>query len=60
MKYEDLTKLQRNLAVVGYHQRHPEMSLKEVGREFGISQQRVSQILKRYNSQNPGPHGRRK
>ena len=45
MKYEANTKTARNQAVRDYHVAHPELSLKEVGAIFKISQQRVCQLI---------------
>lgn len=47
MKYEAITKVTRNKSIVLFHQEHPELSMQEIGKEFGISRQRVSVILKR-------------
>jgi len=45
MKYESVTKVERNRLLREYHQQHPELSLKEIGVIFGISKQRVYQIV---------------
>ena len=47
MKYESVTKRKRNELLYDYYQIHPELSLEEIGRIFGISKQRVSKIIKR-------------
>ena len=47
MKYESITKVNRNKAVIEYRQAHPELSLEEVGKVFGVTKQRVHQICKR-------------
>ena len=47
MKYKSMTKQQRNDLLIEYHRSHPELSLEELGKIFGISKQRVHYILKR-------------
>jgi len=47
MKYERVTKIQRNALIVQQHQEHPELSFKEIGNIFNISKQRVHQIVNR-------------
>ena len=47
MKYESMIKQQRNDLLVEYRRSHPELSLEELGKIFGISKQRVHYILKR-------------
>jgi len=41
------TKKRRNQELIIFHQTHRELSLAEIGEIFGITKQRVSQILKR-------------
>ncbi len=50
MKYDSMRKTQRNQAVVRMHQEHPELALKEIGQIFGISNQRVWQIVQKYGT----------
>lgn len=45
-KYDSLRKIKRNKALVDYRMNHPEASLLEIGEVFGISAQRVWEILK--------------
>ena len=47
MKYQTNTKWQRNRDIVEYKKAHPELSIKEIGKVFGISTARVFQILNR-------------
>ena len=47
MKYERVTKIQRNQAIIDHHLDHPELSLQEIGDIYGITRQRVSQIILR-------------
>lgn len=44
-RYDTLRKLERNKMLRGYAEAHPELSGKEIGRAFNISQSRVSRIL---------------
>ena len=44
-KYDALRKLERNRAIREYKKAHPELSLKEIGTIFNISESRVSRIL---------------
>jgi len=46
VKYDSVRKTERNRLLREYHQQHPELSLKEIGVIFGISKQRVHQIVK--------------
>ena len=46
MRYDNLRKTDRNKQLIRYHKDHPVLSLKEIGRAFGISAVRVHQILK--------------
>jgi len=45
-KYDNLRKLKRNKALIDYRNNHPELSLSEIGEVFGISAQRVWEILR--------------
>jgi len=45
MKYKEFNRIERNKSLIKYRKRHPELSLDEIGQKFGISKQRVSQIL---------------
>jgi DNA-directed RNA polymerase specialized sigma subunit len=47
MKYDSVTKRVRNHEVYEYRKENPNLSMKEIGEIFGISRQRVSQIVKR-------------
>lgn len=44
-KYDSLRKLERNQMLQEYADAHPELSLKEIGRTFNISEGRVCRIL---------------
>ena len=44
-KYDSMRKLERNKMLKEYHLAHPELSLKEIGKAFGISTSRVSRII---------------
>ena len=44
-KYDSMRKLERNKMLVEYAEAHPELSLKEVGVPFSISESRVWRIL---------------
>ena len=46
MRYDNLRKTDRNKQLIRYYKDHPALSLKEIGRAFGISAVRVHQILK--------------
>lgn len=46
-RYDGLRKLERNRALYEYVDTHPECSMKEVGVIFGISEGRVSKLLKK-------------
>lgn len=48
-KWDSVTKVERNRALVEYHNNHPELSLKEIGKVYEISAVRVWAIVKRYN-----------
>lgn len=45
-RYDSLRKIKRNRALVDYRKNYPEASLLEIGEVFGISAQRVWEILK--------------
>jgi DNA-directed RNA polymerase sigma subunit (sigma70/sigma32) len=47
LKYESITKVDRNNHILVFYKNHPELSLEEIGKEYGITKQRVWQILKR-------------
>lgn len=49
MRYESITKTERNTAVINYQKENPDLSLKEIGEKFSITAQRVHQIIKRNN-----------
>ncbi len=44
-KYDSMRKLDRNKMLRDYAKTHPELSLKEVGKAFGISASRVWRII---------------
>ena len=44
-KYDTMRKLERNAMLREYAKAHPELSLKEIGRAFNISESRVWRIL---------------
>jgi len=44
-KYDSLRKLERNQMLKDYALIHPELSLKELGKPFGITESRVWRIL---------------
>ncbi|MBU1130484.1 helix-turn-helix domain-containing protein [Patescibacteria group bacterium] len=46
MKYDKVRKLTRDEILLKYRNEHPGYSLAEIGEFFGITKQRVSQILK--------------
>lgn len=48
MRYESVTKTQRNQELIAYVLKHPEKGYAEVGKRYGISKARVSAILRRY------------
>ena len=48
VKYGSVTKTERNEALAQYTKEHPELSLKEIGKVFGISIARVWQIQHHY------------
>lgn len=48
MKYDNVTKRNRNSELVNYRKNHPELSLQEIGEVFNISKQRVSILLLKY------------
>ena len=44
-KYDSLRKIERNRMLREYAESHPELSLKEIGQVFNISESRVWRIL---------------
>lgn len=44
-RYDSMRKLERNKMLREYAKAHPELSLKEIGRAFNISESRVWRIL---------------
>ena len=44
-KYDSLRKIERNRMLCEYAESHPELSLKEIGQVFNISESRVWHIL---------------
>ena len=47
-KYDSLRNIPRNKELVEYAQRHPELSQKEIGKVYGITESRVSRLLRKY------------
>ena len=47
-KYDSLRNIPRNKELVEYAGRHPELSQKEIGKVYGITESRVSRLLKKY------------
>lgn len=45
MKYDSLRKTKRNNKIIAYFNKHPELSLKEIGEKYGISPSRVHRIV---------------
>ena len=52
-RYDKKKKLERNRELANYASRHPELSLEEIGREFGITRQRVWVILSKQKMLSP-------
>jgi DNA-directed RNA polymerase sigma subunit (sigma70/sigma32) len=48
-KYDSLRKLKRNKTLLDYRKEHPDASLAEIGEVFGITKERVRQLLKTLN-----------
>ena len=44
-RYEKLRKTARNTALLKYREDNPESTLEEIGNEFNITKQRVSELL---------------
>jgi predicted DNA-binding protein YlxM (UPF0122 family) len=44
-RFDSRRKLERNSLLVDYYSTHPELSLREIGRVFSISRQRVWEIV---------------
>ena len=44
-KYDSMRKLDRNMTLREYSESHPELSLKEIGRIFNITESRVWRII---------------
>uniref|UniRef100_A0A6M3J4K5 Putative sigma-70 region domain containing protein n=1 Tax=viral metagenome TaxID=1070528 RepID=A0A6M3J4K5_9ZZZZ len=51
-KYDSLRKPKRDAELFRYWKGHQELSQKEIGKHFGISHARVSQILKKEGGKN--------
>jgi len=51
-KYDTNTKRERNAEIVFLHKLQQELSLREIGDRYGISAERVRQIIERANRQN--------
>ena len=58
VKHQSANKSARNAFLLQYRKEHRSESLKEIGRIFNISKQRVSKILKRANEVAEGDDGR--
>ncbi|MGI2336091.1 MAG: hypothetical protein ACRKGH_05550 [Dehalogenimonas sp.] len=43
---------QRNREIFEYHQSHPEMKLAELGEKYGLTQQRLSQLIRSHLCRN--------
>ena len=56
-KYDSLRKLERNKMLKDYALAHPELSLKELGKPFGITESRVWRILHGNNKKKGGTGG---
>ena len=55
-RYDKLKKPTRDKKLIEFARDNPELSVREIGRKFRITGQRVSQILKKYregNNDNP-------
>ena len=48
-KYDSVRKTKRDLLLCEQHVRYPDLSYKELGMIFGVTKQRIHQILKRNN-----------
>ena len=46
MKYDGLRKLERNKMLKAYAKAHPELSYKEIGKAFGISESRAWRVVR--------------
>lgn len=46
-KYDSLRKIKRNKELVDYALRNLDLSMKEIGKIYGISESRVSRILQK-------------
>ena len=44
-RYDSMRKIERNKALYEYVERHPDLSMKEVGEVFGVCTSRVSRLL---------------
>jgi DNA-directed RNA polymerase specialized sigma subunit len=51
MKYDSMRKLKRNERLIRFAKGNPDMSLQEIGEMFGISRQRVWQIIQKNNQE---------
>lgn len=52
-KYDSVRKTSRNLLLIEQHRKHPELSYEELGEIYGISKQRVHQLIKRDSDGKP-------
>jgi len=44
-RYDSLRKMERNRLLMEYYETHPDVSLREIGEVFGISSQRVWELI---------------
>jgi len=52
MRYKEFNRDERNKELIAYKKRNPGLSLEEIGEKFGITKQRVSQILNKNGRKN--------
>jgi len=53
-RYDSMRKIKRNIMLREYVESHPDLSLKEIGQVFNISQSRVWRILHGNGSKKKG------
>ena len=54
VKYDSQRKQSRNQLLVDYHKANPDISLREIGRDFKITPQRVWEIIQIYKKKDGG------